>query len=71
VWIGNDRTATRAVEIAALIALPHLLIDDGHLVRFWLERVKGAQRPSVGLTIAVDQAFLVVCLLGVALLAAA
>jgi hypothetical protein len=70
VWIANDRSAARAVEIAALVALPHLLIDDGRLVRIWLERVKGAQRPGLGLTIAVDQAFHVVCLLGVALLAA-
>lgn len=70
VWIGNDRTAARALEVAALVALPHLLIDDGRLVRFWLERVKGAQRPGVGLSIAVDQAFHLMCLFGVALLAA-
>jgi hypothetical protein len=71
VWVANNRGAGRALAVAALVALPHLLIDDGRLVRFWLERVKGAQRPAVGLTIAVDQAFHVVCLLGVALLAAA
>ncbi len=71
VWIGQDRSAVRALEVAALVALPHLLIDDGRIVTFWLERVKGAQRPGPALTIAVDQAFHIVCLLGIALLAAA
>jgi hypothetical protein len=71
VWIANNRGSARALEIAALVAFPHLLIDDGRLVRIWLERVKGAQRPALGLTIAVDQAFHVLCLLGAALLATA
>ena len=69
VWIGEDRSAARALEIAAVVALPHLLIDDGRLVAFWLERVKGAKRPGLALTIAVDQSFHIVCLLGAALLA--
>ncbi len=71
VWIGQDRSAVRALEAAALVALPHLLIDDGRFVGFWLERVKGAQRPGPALMIAVDQAFHIVCLLGIALLATA
>jgi hypothetical protein len=71
VWIGTRTSAGRAVAVGALVAVPHLLIDDGRFVRLWLRRVKGVQRPGVGLTIAVDQAFHVVCLLGAALVAAA
>jgi len=71
VWIGTRTTAWRAVLVAALVAIPHLLIDDGRLVRLWLAQVKRAQRPGAGLTIAVDQVFHALCLLGAALVAAA
>ena len=71
VWIGSNEGAWRAVEIAALVALPHLLIDDGRIVSFWLREVKGAERPPTALAIAVDQVFHVVFLLGAALLAVA
>jgi Protein of unknown function (DUF3307) len=70
VWIGASRSAGRAIGVAALIAVPHLLIDDGTLVRVWLRRVKGTTRPGLGLLIATDQTFHVVCLLGAALVAA-
>jgi Protein of unknown function (DUF3307) len=69
VWIGSNTSAGRAVAIGALVAVPHALIDDGRFVRLWLERVKGVQRPGPALTIAVDQSFHVVCLLGAALVA--
>jgi hypothetical protein len=71
VWIGSLTTAWRAIAIGLLVGIPHLLIDDGTFVRFWLREVKGADRPSVGLTIATDQSLHVVCLLAAALLAAA
>jgi len=71
VWIANNRGALRGIEIAALVLFPHLLLDDGRFVRFWLERVKGVERPGVGLSIAVDQSFHLVTLLGAALLAVA
>jgi hypothetical protein len=71
VWIGNNTSAARAVAIGALVAIPHLLIDDGHAVRAWLRDVKGAERPTLGLSIAVDQSFHLLCLLGAALVAAA
>ncbi len=71
VWIGDRTTAGRALAVGALVAVPHLLVDDGHLVRAWLREVKHADRPALGLMIAVDQTFHVVCLLGAALLAAA
>jgi hypothetical protein len=71
VWIALQTTALRAVAVALLIAVPHLLIDDGRLVRFWLRDVKHSPRPPVALAIAVDQSFHVLCLLGAALVAAA
>lgn len=71
VWLANNRGAARGVEIDALVALPHLLLDDGRLVRFWLERVKGVERPAVALAIAVDQSFHIACLFGAALVATA
>jgi hypothetical protein len=69
VWIGLNTSDWRAVGVAALIALPHMLIDDGRIVSFWLHRVKGANRPTTALAIAVDQSFHVVLLLGAALVA--
>lgn len=70
-WIGTSTTAGRAIAVAVVIAIPHLLVDDGQLVRAWLREVKRAPRPSPSLSMAVDQSFHVVCLLGAALLAAA
>ena len=58
------------VGVGALVAIPHLLIDDGHLVRIWLRDVKHAREPALSLWIAVDQTFHVLCLLGAALAAA-
>jgi len=71
VWIGIETTPWRAVAVSAVVAIPHLLLDDGHFVQFWLRVVKRAPDPSVALTVTVDQAFHVVCLVGAAVLAAA
>jgi hypothetical protein len=71
IWIGVEKTPGRAVVVAALIAVPHLLIDDGRMVSFWLRDIKHVPEASMGLRIAVDQSFHVVCLLGVSLVAAA
>ena len=71
VWVGAETTALRALAVGALIALPHLLIDDGRVVNAWLHQVKHVQQPALGLRIAVDQTFHAICLLGAALVAAA
>jgi len=70
VWIGHHTSAGRAVATGVLISGTHLLVDDGHLVRAWLRDIKHVERPALGLTVAVDQTFHVVCLLGAALIAA-
>ena len=71
VWIGAHATVGRVIVVGAVVAIPHLLIDDGTIVRAWVRHVKGAARPSLGLLIAVDQSFHVLCLLGAALIAVA
>jgi hypothetical protein len=70
VWVGDERGAVRAVVVALLIALPHVLVDDGRLVRGWLRQVKHSPDPAPSLRLMVDQSFHVVCLLGAAVLAA-
>lgn len=70
-WVGSRTTAGRAIAVGTLVAIPHLLIDDGTLVRSWLREVKRTTRPGAGLLIATDQSFHVVCLLVAALVAAA
>jgi hypothetical protein len=69
VWIGSETSAVRAVAVGAVVVIPHLIIDDGHLVRIWLRDVKHAREPTLLLRMAVDQTFHVVCLLGAALVA--
>jgi Protein of unknown function (DUF3307) len=71
IWIGVRTSATRALLVAALVAIPHLVIDEGHFVGWWLRAVKRAPDAPVGVRIAVDQSFHVVCLLAAALVAAA
>jgi Protein of unknown function (DUF3307) len=71
VWVGAETTAPLAVAVGALIAIPHLLIDDGRIVNGWLHKVKHVGQPALGLRIAVDQTFHAICLLGAALVAAA
>ncbi|HEY2320396.1 MAG TPA: DUF3307 domain-containing protein [Solirubrobacteraceae bacterium] len=70
IWIGEDRGAARAVLVAMLVAVPHLLVDDGHFVRVWLREVKHSPNPAPSLRLMVDQSFHVVCLLGAAVVAA-
>jgi hypothetical protein len=70
VWIGDERGALRAVVVALLIFVPHLVIDDGRLVGVWLREVKHSPHPAPSLRLMVDQSFHIVCLLGVAVLAA-
>ena len=71
VWIGVDRGVVRAVVVAVLIALPHVFIDDGRFVAVWLQQVKHSPDPAPSLRLMVDQSFHVVCLLAVAVIAAA
>ncbi|HET8978169.1 MAG TPA: DUF3307 domain-containing protein [Solirubrobacteraceae bacterium] len=69
-WIARDRTPARALGTAAVIAVPHVLVDDGRFVREWLRTVKHSPNPTPSLRLMVDQSWHVVCLFGAALMAA-
>jgi hypothetical protein len=71
VWIGIETSASRAVAIGAVIAVPHLIQDDRRLLDAYMARVKGLAETSSGLRVAVDQAFHVLFLFGTALLVVA
>lgn len=69
VWLATDIGAW-AIGIGALIALPHMVQDDGRLLDAYMRRVKGVEPSPGGLLVAVDQAWHVLALFLVALLAA-
>ena len=68
VWIGAELEPVWAVVAGILVFLPHLLIDDGRVVRLYLVRVKRADGLNLGLAASVDQSFHVLSLFLVALL---
>jgi len=71
VWIGIEKNFVRALVVGLVVAITHLVIDDGRLVETWMRTVKRAANPGTGLLIAVDQSFHVLCLFGAALIAVA
>jgi mannitol/fructose-specific phosphotransferase system IIA component len=71
VWIGLESDAAWAVAMGAVIAIPHLIQDDGRLLDAYMARVKGLSTTSSGLRVAVDQSFHAVFLFGTALLVVA
>jgi hypothetical protein len=71
VWIGLETDAARAVLIGLVVAIPHMVQDDGRLLDSYMASVKGLSQTSPGLRVAVDQAFHIVFLFGTALLVVA
>src|SRR3954447_10768158 len=69
IWLGDDIGAAAAVGTAALIALPHLVQDDGRLVRAYVSGVKGTDpRANPAVATMVDQSLHMVALLLLAFL---
>jgi Protein of unknown function (DUF3307) len=68
VWIGDKLTWGWALLAAALIFLPHLLLDDGRFVRAYMANVKRVPGFDVSIAASVDQSFHVLCLFLVALM---
>jgi hypothetical protein len=69
VWLG-DSLGWGALGVAALIALPHLVQDDGRLLSIYLRRVKGTDAgPGSLIYVAVDQSLHVIALFLAALVA--
>ena len=71
VWLASASSAAAAVGLGVAVALPHLVVDDGRLLRDYLRAVKRVTDPDRALTTAVDQSVHVVSLFAVALLGAA
>ena len=71
IWLGGDLSIGGLIAVAAGIAIPHLVQDDGRLLALYVSRVKGcdiAAFPLVGA--AVDQTMHIVALFALALLVA-
>jgi hypothetical protein len=68
IWIADQLDAGWALLSAALIFIPHLVLDDGRFVRAYLTNVKRAEGFDLGLAASVDQSFHVLSLFLVALL---
>jgi hypothetical protein len=62
VWIAEQLDVGWAIVAAVLVFVPHLVIDDGRIVRLYLSRVKRADGFDVGLAASVDQSFHVLSL---------
>jgi hypothetical protein len=71
IWLATDIGAW-AIGVAALIALPHMIQDDGRLLDAYMRKFKKVQgEPPGGLRLALDQTFHIVFLFLLALLATA
>ena len=71
IWLSTEIGAW-AIGVAALIALPHMVQDDGRLLNAYMRRFKRVQgEPPGGLRLALDQSFHMLFLFALALLAAA
>ncbi len=68
IWIGDELDPGWALLGAALIFLPHFVIDDGRIVRGYLAHVKRVDGFDLSLAASVDQSFHVLSLFLVALL---
>ena len=56
VWIGIEIGAGWAVGVGALVAIPHLIQDDGRVLDAYMREVKHvSDNPPPGLRLAVDQ----------------
>jgi hypothetical protein len=69
IWLADDLGAA-VIGIAALVAVPHLVQDDGRLLTAYMEAFKGGDVPAnLSVAAAVDQSFHFITLFFVALLA--
>lgn len=56
IWVGLETSALEAVGIAALIGIPHVIVDDGSVVSAWITSVKHVRgTPSTVVRLGVDQ----------------
>ena len=62
IWIGSELDALWAILAAAMVFIPHLIIDDGRLVALYIARVKRVEGLNLSLAASVDQSFHVLSL---------
>jgi Protein of unknown function (DUF3307) len=67
IWLADDIGAW-AIGVAVLIAIPHMIQDDGRLLYAYMRRVKGVEPQPGSLALAVDQTWHMVALFLLALL---
>lgn len=67
--VARRTSVPRALGIAALIALPHMAIDDGRLLEAYMRKVKHTDGENPDLRARVDQSAHIVCLWAAARLA--
>lgn len=68
IWLSTDIGAW-VFGIALLIAVPHMIQDDGRLLDIYMRRVKGVEPEPGWLLVSVDQAWHMLALFLIALLA--
>jgi hypothetical protein len=69
VWVATQSGAVVAIGVAALVWVPHMIIDDGGLVTVWIRYVKHVQgTPSTVVRLGVDQTLHILVLAAIALL---
>jgi len=68
-WVASESSVLGAVGVAALIGVPHAIVDDGRLVQWWIRHVKHVEGvPSTVVRLGVDQSSHVLALAAVAYL---
>jgi hypothetical protein len=72
IWLAIEIGAGWAIGVGALIAIPHMLQDDGRVLDAYMRGVKGVgDSPPAGLRLAVDQSGHFIALFLLALLTVA
>jgi hypothetical protein len=71
IWIGIEAGALRAVIVALLVSIPHLIQDDARLVRVYMRAVKHTDAERSDIALYVDQSLHLLVLFAAALIAAA
>jgi hypothetical protein len=67
VWLAGPLSAVELAATAVAVVVPHVIQDDGRLIRVWMERVKHTEYRPGTLSMAVDQTFHVLALFLLAL----
>jgi hypothetical protein len=68
-WVADNSGVAAAVGVALLVALPHVVVDDGRLVGAWVHHVKRVDGvPTTVVRLGVDQTLHLFALAAVAFL---